>query len=497
MDPQRYGIRAGEHIPGEVVGRYLLDYAKKHGLVSRWRGDTSVYGVKKRDEHEGGGWVIKTRSSKQVDGAETGSVTARKLIFATGLTSTPNLPTFVGQDDFGAPIVHSRDFVQRADLLESVDRVVVLGGAKSAWDIAYAFADAGKGVDLVIRSSGRGPVWMAPSLVTPLKRLLEGLVTTRFLTWFSPCVFGAEDGYGGVRAWLHGTRLGRWIVDSFWGILESDVVDLNGYEKHAELKSLRPWCSAFEIGNGLSIWNYPSSPLDMVRDGRIRTHVADIERLSSNTVHLANGEALQTDALLCATGWKPRPDIQWEGVTPSDLGLPYTSAIAEPMAAKADAKILEQFPRLKRHTENLKLDVEQYNHPYRLYRFLVPPALAKDRNIAFAGHMQCLATTSVAATQALWITAFFDGKLDRLPQDEGEMKWQTMLATQWARLRYPAGHSSSYPDFVFDAIPYLDMLLRDLGVGNHRKAGMLRELTEAYSPQSYEGVLEEWKEKHA
>lgn len=415
---------------------------------------------------------------------------------ATGLTTEPNVPELVGASTFGAPIVHSVDFARQSDIVKTAEKVVVLGGAKSAWDIAYAFAIADTQVDMVVRRSGKGPTWMAPTYVTPLKKALEKLVTTRFLTWMSPCIWGAEDGFGSIRSWLHGTRVGRYVVDTFWHILESDVVALNGYDTHPEIKKVKPWHGAFYIGNGLSIFNYPTSPLDLIRQGKIRTHVADVTNLSPLTVHLSSGTQLETDALFCATGWRHRPSIQWNGVDAADLGLPYSSFESEPLTAKANAEILARFPRLRQQPEVESDDPGGINHPYRLYRFMVPPAFAEERSIAFSGMMQSLTTSTNAYMQALWISAHLDNKIDRLPQSEEEIRWQTMLNTQWTKLRYPTSHASQYPDFVFDAIPYIDQLLGDLGVQNHRKGGLIAELTESYGPESYRGVLEEWKEKH-
>ena len=161
---------------------------------------------------------------------ETATVETKKLIVATGITSQAYLPTFDGQDAFGAPIFHCRDMQQHEpEVLKAGERVTVFGGTKSAWDAAYACATSGMQVDWIIRESGHGPCWMAPPYVTPLKKWLEKLVTTRFLTWFSPCIWGEADGYTRVRSFLHGTWLGRKIVDAFWAVLADDVVQLDGH----------------------------------------------------------------------------------------------------------------------------------------------------------------------------------------------------------------------------------------------------------------------------
>src|SRR5579859_8292526 len=90
-----------------------------------------------------------------------------------------------------------------------------------------------------------GPEWMAPSHVTPLNMWLEKLVHTRFLTWFSPCIWGDSGGHSWARRFLHGTVAGRWIVDRFWQVLGNDVLQLNNYDGHPETAKLKGWWESF------------------------------------------------------------------------------------------------------------------------------------------------------------------------------------------------------------------------------------------------------------
>lgn len=149
MDRTAYGVKAGQHIPGKVVHRYLTDYAQHFDVFSRIRFGTKVASA----EHQGnGGWILSIEGKKE-------NISAAKLIVATGLTSDPAQPVFDGMEHFKAPLFHPRDFLKNADVLENADRVCVLGGAKSAWDVVYAFASSGVKVDWVIRKSGHGPIW--------------------------------------------------------------------------------------------------------------------------------------------------------------------------------------------------------------------------------------------------------------------------------------------------------------------------------------------------
>ena len=496
MDPS-YGVKPCQPIPASVLHSYLTNYAARFGVLERIRFRTQVQTAERK---EGRGWLLKVLS-----GSESGEIWAEKLIVATGLTSEPFMPVLDGSDHFDPPIFHARDFLHHAESLKTAGSVVILGSNKSAWDAAYAYATAGVDVHMVIRESGHGPVWMAPPYVTPLKKWLEKLIHTRFLTWFSPCIWGAADGYSGIRNFFHGTAFGRKIVDTFWGVLAGDLISLNQYDSHPETKKLKPWSNPFFIGSGLGILNYETNFFDLVRDGKIKVHIADIDTLAGRTVCLSSGEKITTDALVCATGWRHHPAIKFlpDGID-EDLGLPHFSQEPNKKIVQADEEVLTRFPRLKAQpTPNSKAKpmtplpstspaAIMPNQPYRLYRFMVPPALMDDRSIGFAGALMCISTPLIAQTQALWLSAYFDGKI----RPEHDVVYETVLHSQWAKWRYPAGHGARFPDFVFDGLPYIDLMLSELNLKTHRKHGRMAEWLEPYGPEDYKGLVEEWREKN-
>lgn len=347
------------------------------------------------------------------------------------------------------------------------------------------------------------------------------------LTWFSPCIWGSADGYTGIRGFYHGTALGRAIVNAFWSVLGGDVLALNGYDKHPEVAKLKPWCQAMHIASSFSILNYPTDFFDLVRNGTVSVHIADIERLSPGAVHLSDGTSFQTDAFIAVTGWKHAQPIRYlpEGIDKS-LGIPtpISAKTQEPLwtpeaVEKADAEILARFPCLK--DQPARQPEESALTPYHLYRFMVPVAderLLRTRDIAFAGTLMNFSVAPIAHVQALWIYAYQHDKLPAqvLPpvaalspeageaqtKDEGEQKslekvrHETVLHARFGRWRYPAGRGTRYPDFVFDAVPYIDQLVGDLGLRVHRKAGWLAEATEPYGPDDWRGIVPEWLESH-
>ena len=560
MDEQTFDVKAGQFIPGPVVHKYLRSYAEKFDIHKRIRLGAWVQTVERSSS---GAWLVKYLQSESAKGADqmkdddikysAKQVLAKKLVISSGLTSDPFVPHIPGSEAFNAPLFHVKYLLDNfADTTCSPasKNIVIYGSAKSAYDAAYAYASHGISVDWVIRESGYGPVWMSPIYVTPLRKRLDQLVGVRFLTWFSPCIWGAYDGFGSLRRFFHNTTIGRWIVDRFWEVLAGDVIALNGFDKHPETKKLKPWVPAFWTASSLSILNYPEDIFEYVRNGTINVHVADIDHLSERKVHFSNGEILKADAFVCASGWKHRPTVNFlpEG-TDRALGLPHTTIERmelDPLIQKADNYILENYPRLQNQPvinkkyktppnssdgKNwLSSDPYRLDQPYRLYRFMVPPAYINERSIGYTGMMSSIHTCICAQAQALWLTAYLGGDLPRpapsasdrtssltngtikptssvkpveppspTPFDQESVRWQTTLHSQFGRWRYPAGHGNRFPDVAFDGIPYVDMLLRDLGLEWRRKLKQggwnkwWRELFWPYEPKDYVGLVDEWR----
>lgn len=499
-----YGVKQGGHIPGATLHRYLTDFAKKYGVFERIQFHTQVDHVEALrggDDHDdntaNGSQITSWRLT--VTGppdATPRTLTTAKLILATGLTSTPNVPQYEGAASFGKPLFHAKDFCRRADELKGVARAVVVGGAKSAFDVAYALVQDGTTVDLVIRPHGHGPVWIAPPYVTPLKRRIDTLFNIRALTWFSPCPWGPEDGYGGVRRFLHGSWLGRLLVGGLWRVIQGDVLGAIRYDSHPELAKLKPWNDLFWIGSGTSILNYDTPFFDLVKEGKIRVHIDDVARIEPGTVVLHSGTVLAAEGMVCSTGWRKESSLRFSGLDAIGLGLPQAVADADrrKLNAKADSDVLTLFPGLKAQPP-LRFQPKEAD-PLRYYRFIVPPALVPARNLAFAGMVSAVNTAVCATAQAAWIATFMDGKLDRLAATPDEIKDEVMLHTQWGKWRFPCGYGASLPDFVFEGLPYVNLLMNDMGLKTHRKPTFLKEIGEAYTPADFAGLLDEWAATH-
>lgn len=344
---------------------------------------------------------------------------------------------------------------------------------------------------------------MAPPYVTPFKKWLEKLLVTRLLTFFSPCIWASADGYSRIRNFFHGTYFGRMLVDRFWAILGNDVISLNRYDSHPETAKLKPWSNPFFIASSLSILNYPTDFFEFVRDGSVKIHIADVTSLSPKSINLSNGSTIATDAMVCATGWRHTSSFQFLPVgLEADLGLPHLGP-SPPALERIDAEILSTFPRLRDQPKaNPKAKPlptgtsvpEEELQPYRLHRFMAPLSTLSAHNIAFAGSLATVSTTLMAQTQGLWIAAYLSGLLPQQPSRTPEVTHETLLHSRFGRWRCSQGFGARFPDFAFDALPYLDMLLADLGVNRWRKGGFA-EVVEPYGAEDYRGITQEFLDR--
>ena len=251
-------------------------------------------------------------------------------------------------------------------------------------------------------------------------------------------------------------------------------------------------------------------------------------------IQFTDGKAVATDALICSIGWSFVPDIKFLPESQHlELGIPstrYTKSQKELWAklnARADVEILNRYPQLREGPrleynslsvrKNLSSSLQEQSQrqqeectPWRLWRGIVPP-LMKEKNLVFLGIVSNLQGAITNEIGGLWAYAYLNGELDGVtrglsvtrPRD-GESKnrlhdtlshignekengivtdeqsrllYETAIFNRFGYWRYPCGYAVCFPDFVFDGIPFFDLLLQDLGWIRWRKGwGWLGEI---------------------
>lgn len=199
----------------------------------------------------------------------------------------------------------------------------------------------------------------------------------------------------------------------------------------------------------------------------------DISHLEEGFICLESGERIPSDVILCGTGWVP--SLQFFTETQCrELGLPHPVGVEETqwkaLGTEADAKVFATFPQLKSSPEHYHTPVT--HTPYRLYRHIAPiwesGKGVEDRSIVFIGQVGVGNYFPSVECQALWATAYLDGRL-ALPGKE-EQEREVALFTAWCRRRY-LSKGDEGNNMTFELIGYIDTLLGDLGLTSHRKDG--------------------------
>jgi dimethylaniline monooxygenase (N-oxide forming) len=192
-----------------TMADYLDGYANQHEYSGTSLRDRIHFGIRITElERLSSGWMLHCTS---VDG--TVSFKANKVLVATGSTSVHNMPEFKSRDTFGGPIVHTLDY-GRSKIYErkDIDQIAIVGGGKSAADMAYESVKAGRRVKWIVRKSGKGPgSFLSPKVQVGSIKSPAELALVRFFP--SILVLPGLQKAGLWQRFLYNTRLGAWVLE--------------------------------------------------------------------------------------------------------------------------------------------------------------------------------------------------------------------------------------------------------------------------------------------
>ncbi|KAL2353264.1 putative dimethylaniline monooxygenase [Cryomyces antarcticus] len=401
---------------------------------------------------------------------------ARSLIVASGMTSEPHHPILPDKTQFKGEMLHQKRFGQSAfhdD--QSVKNVTVLGGGKSAADIAYSYGKSGKSVSWIIREDGCGPSGHVRAEAKGPYESSVAMFNTRMASSFSPSIFTQRSCWS---RFLHGTRLGRKMIGWIWEISDAQNRAHAGYKtrqgagKGFEL--LEPDTSVFWQNDGSGIQQRPEF-WDVIAN-KVNVYRSEITSLSDRNIVLQDGSTIPTDFFSLHESAR--------------LGLPVsvehedteTSQNWKQLEQLTRSSVLKRFPRLANPPSHFQHPAS--STPYRLYKAIAP---LDDPSVVILGHIQVGNNFAAAEVQALWATAFLDGRV-ALP-GRREMEQEIAETYAWCRLRYlDKGQSGTF--YYFDLVPYIDMLLADLGLNTHKRS-WVGSILSPIQARDLQGLLEE------
>jgi len=247
----------------------------------------------------------------------------------------------------------------------------------------------------------------------------------------------------------------------------------------------------------VGIFTHPTNFFGLIQSGLVNIHRADITSLSTHTIHLrnANGEesVIRAATIVCATGWNQQPTLKFENVSGiEDIGW-VTLSRADDRVRAADTEILSRFPELRdRPATSPESNAEVEQDCWSLYRGMIPLGFLKTHNFAWAGMSLSLRGCLCAEIQALWIIAFLDGKVDATLPSREQAEWQPLLQSRFYWWKAPMGMGGSRTDMAFETMPYIDTLIKDLGLKPGRKRSWWREIFEWYGVDDFRGIVDEW-----
>ncbi|KAI0508530.1 flavin-binding monooxygenase-like family protein [Xylaria bambusicola] len=475
-------------VSGTMIFNYLDRFASDHDLKRRIYFKSWVSEVERCDR----GWKL------TVNGR---SVESTKLIIATGVTSVKNSPSFKTMEG-SIPVIHSLDIARNAQDFSSnmAQHFLIVGAAKSAYDVVYQLCTMGKKVTWVIRPDGSGPMPIMPSEVLGMNTIT--LSCNRLTSYLSPSLMTTYSWLGGF---FHRTVLGRWITKAHWNFITGRAEKAAGFGGNAgSVEGLRPdvqdascfWCDS-SIGL-ITMGDFWST----LKEGDITIVRDNVDIVDDSGALLRSGRRIDADRVIYCTGWGDHFSFFSEAMK-EELGIPRYGVPSATKASSAtdnwlvhdetaDSVVARQLPLLASGPKDLGIRSPNRlitRRRWRLYNRCVPISTAKDSSIVILGQIHTTQTPTISAIQCLWAVAYLLGEVALPPEDH--MVKEVAEWNAWTRKRY-MGVGERYPYALFDWIPYLDRLLKDLGVTTQRKSGLLANFLAPHGPSDYANVLDEY-----
>ncbi|MDZ8051630.1 MAG: flavin-containing monooxygenase [Aulosira sp. ZfuVER01] len=418
---------------GEQVRNYLESYAQHFGIAEKIRFQAEVTQVE-RNTAKKSGWVVSVSYKNHPQG--TTSQEKHELDFILVCNGTCNIPkvlAFPGMAEFinsGGLVLHSTDI--NDDSLIQGKRVVVVGFAKSAADIATFAVDKASECTLVFRQAS----WKIPRYFLGFINIKYLMLTRLGQVWFP------YRRLRGVEKVLH--TVGKPLVWAFWRTLEM-------------LLRLQLRLDACGMLPDEPIEGFINCPLSIatknfykyVRQGKIRAKKTTIERFVPGGVELANGEQLSADVIIFATGFH------------------------------------QNIPFLQDQYRQQIIDRQGIFH---LYRNLIHPDVPE---MGFVGYNSTFSGTLSSEIGSRWLIEYVKGNLE-LPS-RSEMLKDIDAELDWRLTKTPRGLYSGTCFFPF-SFHYLDYLMRDMGA-KLRQTGSFAEMMMPLSPSAYKNLRQELQAK--
>ena len=416
--------------PGPIIQTYLQDYADHFSISPKIRFETKVISLAETDSEQTG-WSITSEDENGIHHEIFDLV-----VICIGLYSNlPYIPEFPDRQKFQGEVMHN-SMLKSSEQLKG-KRVAVIGYGKSASDAALEAAKVASQAHIIFRE----PHWPIPRKLAGVLPFKWGLLNRLCSTLIPPYQHMTS-----VEKAVH--SIGKPLAWFYWRIVETlFYFQCSLGSSFGTRVSLVPKLPVEIDAFGESTQVPKSEFFRLARRGDINLHRTVVEKFTADGVELANGETLNLDIVISATGWK------------TDF-----SFISADVWARLDSG----------------------DDGFYLYRHIMNPDLP---GLFFIGRASTVSSILTYSLQARWLVNAVTGKL-RLPAQENMLRnIQEMKAWKQSWMPFSTARSAR---LIAHTQHYHDELVKDLGVSPLRKTGFfapVKELIFPYEPKDYAGVV--------
>lgn len=455
----------GSHLGGEDMRQYMQKFTDEH-LAGKIRYDTNVLNIERTKEPDPV-WNVTVSNVKGGESEESEILTFSRIVLCTGGCSTPKTPPCLSQDaalkaGFQGLVVHSIDFGARLNEILAAapsgtgdSSVVVVGGGKSAQDIASYLANEGRNVTVVFET--------ADAFLGTIKPLPDFVRKSRLLAILSPYIELRTR----LERFLHKTWIGSKIVHAVWNLLQQDSYTAFNVPANSPLRRAHSifWSvrlNAEGVKRDDSFFSLVNSKkISLVAPAQVTGY-----DLNGRSLTLDNGTSVRADVVILATGYKSSWENIFDERTKKELGIQRHAPDQHVNDEWNYASLANPPPA---HPEN-----EQWASS--IYRGIVPARNILRRDFAINGAAFTTNNGYSFEVMSHWISSYFLNDAMRLPSSPEEALKHADRNAKWMRKRYPdqlllvnESHSSTV---CFLAWPqYIDELLEDMGLRSMRSGG--------------------------
>ncbi|KAF6749378.1 hypothetical protein DFP72DRAFT_1073202 [Ephemerocybe angulata] len=473
--PERSGATGGR-----LTGIAMRDYAEKFYEThlkgkAHFSFQTEVLGIERRraspagDPNEPSIWSVRV---KVLLSGQVREENFARIILATGGCSNPQVPPYLSEAaasgaGYRGLVFHTSKFSTKLDeVLELVkprenanghenERVVVIGGGKSAQDVCAKLANEGRRVTIVF---DRTDVFLAtPDPIPDFAR------KSRFLSILHPHRVLKSR----LERFLHTTWLGGKIVHAVMDLLSTTSYKAYNIPLDSPFRRAHSlfWSVRLSDDGAVRSDSFYSlvgaGAIDVVAPHRVKGYSTD-----GSGVTLNDGTTLSAKVVLLATGYQS----SWTGI--------FTKETIEEIGFGKHAPTLPiednwQYSSMK---DGPKPHPDSRQWTTTIYRGIVPAKNLLHRDFAIAGALFTANPGYTNEVVAHWISSYFQNDRMNIPRTTEKALVEAEKESVWMKIRFPDmlswvndSYSASLDFWTWPQAA--DELLEDMGVLPQRSGG--------------------------